>query len=87
MKHSLYDTIMRSCPARGRVRQLGRSKKGLKVYNEKCKAKPKTKNTSVLKIMCEMEEKVKILEGNINDADKDTIKSSGERVLGECRIF
>ena len=48
MKYSLYDTIMRSCPARGRVRLLGRIKKGLKVYNEKCKAKPKTRNTSVL---------------------------------------
>ena len=63
------------------------SQKGLKVYNEKCKAKPNTKNISVLKIMSEMEEKVKILEGKLYDADNDTIESSGERVLGECRIF
>ena len=64
------------CSARGRVKLLGRIQKGLKVYNEKCKAKPKTKNTSVLKIMSEMEEKVKILEGKVNDADNDTIESS-----------
>ena len=76
MKHSLYNTIMRSCPACGCIRLLRRSQKGLKVYNEKCKAKPKTKNTSVLKIMSEMEEKVKILEGKVNDADNDTIESS-----------
>ena len=37
--------------------------------------------------MSELKEKVKILEGKLNDVDKDMIESSGERVLGECKIF